>query len=71
MIKSIAAIGNKETNTDKEKLQHAFLVYMGLLMSGGGLLWGIGHRSLKRVGSREFHLRAFPLAICVAAAGNS
>ncbi len=40
MIISIAAIGNKETDTEKEKLQHGFLVYMGLLMSGGGLLWG-------------------------------
>ena len=40
MIKSIATIGNKETDTDLEKIQHSFLVYMGLLMSGGGLLWG-------------------------------
>ncbi len=40
LILSIAAIGNKGTDTDKEKLQHGFLVYMGLLMSGGGLLWG-------------------------------
>ncbi|MCZ6633594.1 MAG: ATP-binding protein [bacterium] len=40
MIISIAAIGDKATDTEKEKLQHGFLVYMGLLMSGGGLLWG-------------------------------
>jgi len=40
IISSIATIGNKVTDTDKEKLQHRFLVYMGLLMSGGGILWG-------------------------------
>ena len=40
LVANLASIGNKETDTDKEKLQHGFLVYMGLLMSGGGLLWG-------------------------------
>ena len=40
VITSIATIGNKATDTDKEKLQHGFLIYMGLLMSGGGILWG-------------------------------
>ena len=40
LIADVATIGNKETDTEKEKLRHAFLVYMGLLMSGGGILWG-------------------------------
>ncbi len=31
---------DKETDTDKEKLQHGFRVYMDLLMSTGGLLLG-------------------------------
>ena len=40
IISFIPTIGNKATDTDKEKLQHRFLVYMGLLMSCGGILWG-------------------------------
>jgi signal transduction histidine kinase/DNA-binding NarL/FixJ family response regulator len=35
-----ASIGNKTTDSDKEKLQQEFLIYMGLLMSGGGIVWG-------------------------------
>ncbi|MFT5377468.1 MAG: hypothetical protein ACI906_004308, partial [Candidatus Latescibacterota bacterium] len=35
-----ASIGNKITDSDKEKLQQEFLIYMGLLMSGGGIVWG-------------------------------
>lgn len=40
LIARVATIGNRETDTEKEKLRHGFLVYMGLLMSGGGILWG-------------------------------
>jgi len=40
-FKPILTIADKETNTEEEKRQHSFLVYMGLLMSFGGLLWGI------------------------------
>ena len=40
MIRSIAAIGTRETDTATEKLRHGFLVYMGLLMGAGGLVWG-------------------------------
>lgn len=35
-----AALGNRPGDSDEEKLQHGFLVYMGLLMSCGGLVWG-------------------------------
>ena len=40
LIAAVANIGNQKTDTEKEKLRHGFLVYMGLLMSGGGILWG-------------------------------
>ncbi|MCB0586829.1 MAG: response regulator [Phaeodactylibacter sp.] len=35
-----ASIGNVETDTSEQKLHKRFLIYMGTLMSGGGLLWG-------------------------------
>ena len=40
LLSALATSGNKVTDPDREKLQPSFLVYMGLLMSGGGLLWG-------------------------------
>ena len=40
LIARLASMGNRATDTDRERLQHGFLVYMGLLMSGGGILWG-------------------------------
>ena len=40
-FKPILTIADKETNTEEEKRQHGFLIYMGLLMSSGGMLWGI------------------------------
>jgi hypothetical protein len=36
----IGAIGDRAEDDDETRLQHRFLVYMGLLMSGGGLMWG-------------------------------
>jgi len=36
----LLTIADTSSNTDTEKLQHSFLIYMGLLMSAGGLLWG-------------------------------
>ncbi|MGB5506778.1 MAG: HAMP domain-containing sensor histidine kinase [Sulfurovum sp.] len=33
-------IADTSNSTDAEKRQHGFLIYMGLLMSTGGLLWG-------------------------------
>jgi signal transduction histidine kinase/DNA-binding response OmpR family regulator len=36
----LGAIGDRPTDTDGDRLQHRLLVFMGVLMSGGGLLWG-------------------------------
>jgi len=36
----LGAIGDKPTDTEVQKLQHRLLVFMGVMMSGGGLLWG-------------------------------
>ena len=38
--KLLLTIADSDTNNHKEKLSHGFLIYMGLLMSVGGLLWG-------------------------------
>ena len=38
--KSLLKIADKETDTEEEKRQHGFLIYMGLLMSSGGVMWG-------------------------------
>jgi len=37
---SLSHIGDKADNTAEERLQHSFLIYMGLLMSTGGIFWG-------------------------------
>ena len=39
-MKQLAAIGNQPSDTEKQKLHHSFLIYIALLMSGGGILWG-------------------------------
>ena len=36
----LGAIGDRPTDTDGERLQHRLLVFMGVLMSGGGIMWG-------------------------------
>lgn len=38
-LQFLLTIGNKESDTEEEKRQHGFLIYMGLLMSSGGVLW--------------------------------
>ena len=40
-ILPLLSIADISSNTEAEKRQHSFLIYMGLLMSTGGLLWGI------------------------------
>jgi signal transduction histidine kinase/ActR/RegA family two-component response regulator len=40
IISAIAAAGDTLTNTDQEKLEHRLLIYMGLLMGCGGIVWG-------------------------------
>ena len=39
-LKQLAAIGNQPADTEKQKLAKRFLIYMALLMSGGGIMWG-------------------------------
>jgi signal transduction histidine kinase/CheY-like chemotaxis protein len=39
-ISRLGAIGDRPTDDDRERLKHRLLVFMGVLMSGGGLLWG-------------------------------
>ncbi len=40
LIMRLGAIGDRPTDTEVERLRHRLLVFMGALMSGGGLLWG-------------------------------
>ncbi|WP_415250196.1 sensor histidine kinase [Sulfurimonas sp.] len=40
-LKPILGIGNTESDTEDVKRQHGFLIYMGLLMSIGGIIWGV------------------------------
>jgi len=39
-IMPLLVIADTSSNTDAQKRQHSFLIYMGLLMSTGGFLWG-------------------------------
>ncbi len=39
-VAPLLTIADTSNNTDAQKRQHGFLIYMGLLMSTGGLLWG-------------------------------
>ena len=40
IIASVAAIGDTPNDTEQEKVQHHLLIYMGLLMGCGGIIWG-------------------------------
>ncbi len=39
-IQRLGSIGDRPDDDDATRLQHRLLVYMGVLMSGGGILWG-------------------------------
>jgi class 3 adenylate cyclase len=39
-ISLLAALGDEPHDTDEEKLEHHYLIYMGLLMACGAILWG-------------------------------
>jgi len=39
-IVPLLSIADTPSNTETEKRQHSFLIYMGLLMCTGGILWG-------------------------------
>jgi len=40
VIYSILSIADKKSDSQKNKLEHRFLVYLGLAMSIGGIVWG-------------------------------
>lgn len=40
IIKKIIEIGDQPSDSEEEKTEHRFLIYMGLLMSIGGIIWG-------------------------------
>ena len=39
-ISALTTIGDRPADTDEDKLQHHYLIYMGLLMACGGVVWG-------------------------------
>ncbi|HEY9129980.1 MAG TPA: HAMP domain-containing sensor histidine kinase [Sulfurovum sp.] len=39
-LSPLLTIADTSNNTEAEKRKHSFLIYMGLLMSSGGLIWG-------------------------------
>ena len=41
LLERYAALGDRPTDTDEEKLQHRFLIATGSAMSCGGLFWGV------------------------------
>ncbi|TNE87134.1 MAG: hypothetical protein EP330_19390 [Deltaproteobacteria bacterium] len=40
LVMDLGAIGDTPGLDDEERLKRRFLIYMGVLMSGGGILWG-------------------------------
>jgi len=40
VLARLGAIGDRPGDDDEQKLKHRILIFAGLLMSGGGLLWG-------------------------------
>jgi signal transduction histidine kinase len=40
MLQKLLAIGNKPTDSESQKQKHQFMLYMGLVMSVGGITWG-------------------------------
>lgn len=41
VIGRLSAIADRPENTDEERLQHRFLISTGMIMSAGGVLWGV------------------------------
>ena len=39
-ISAFTTLGDRPQDTDDEKLEHHYLIYMGLLMACGGIIWG-------------------------------
>lgn len=40
ILSFVSSIADTQENTKEERLQHSFLIYMGVLMSIGGVAWG-------------------------------
>ena len=40
ILNKIVSIGNKPTDTNVEKLNQSLLIYIGLALTFGGLIWG-------------------------------
>ncbi|PSL20521.1 sensor histidine kinase [Shimia abyssi] len=40
LIDRIGSIADRPNSTDEDRLQHRFLIATGIVMSGGGILWG-------------------------------
>lgn len=40
IVQAIGAIADRPQDNEESRLQHRILIYAGILMSGGGLLWG-------------------------------
>ncbi len=40
LLRFVSSIADKPSDTPEEQRQHRFLIYMGLLMSSGGICWG-------------------------------
>jgi len=40
LVERVSTLGDRPESTPEERQQHKILIYMALLMSGGGLLWG-------------------------------
>ncbi len=65
LISRIGSIADRPHSTDEERLQHRFLIATGIVMSGGGLLWGSVATAL------GFHLQsAIPFAYVAITAIN-
>ena len=40
LFRFMTSLGDKRSDTDEEKRQHTFLIYLSVLMSSGGFIWG-------------------------------
>ena len=40
LLNKIVSIGNKPTDSNVEKLNQSLLIYIGLALTFGGLIWG-------------------------------
>lgn len=40
LLKKLSAIGDLPSDSDQEKEKHQFMIYMGLMMTCGGIMWG-------------------------------